>query len=69
MEDLFGDLDSMRAQLPQDKPLVLTVVGHGDFVDEISSMAGHAIPVFTAPEAAAKALAGLWRYAAQISRS
>ncbi|MBN1663780.1 MAG: CoA-binding protein [Deltaproteobacteria bacterium] len=69
MEDLFGDLESMRAKLPQDKPLVLTVVGHGDFVNEISSMAGHAIPVFTAPEAAAKALAGLWRYAAQISRS
>lgn len=63
LDDVFGDLASMRRQLSQDKPLLLTVVGHGDFVDEISTIAGQSIPVFTSPEAATKALAGLWRYA------
>jgi len=62
IEDVFGDLASMRAQLPQDKPLAITVVGHGDLVDEISRIAGKSIPVFTSPESAAKALAGLWKY-------
>jgi acetyltransferase len=62
IEDIFGNLESLRAQLPQDKPLVITVVGHDDFVNEISTIAGKSIPVFTSPESAAKALAGLWRY-------
>lgn len=61
-EDIFGALESMRAQLPQDKPLVITVVGHNDLVEDISRIAGKSIPVFTSPESAAKALAGLWRY-------
>ena len=60
--DVFGDLESMRAQCPQGKPLVITVVGHVDFVDDISSVAGQSVPVFTSPESAAKALAGLWKY-------
>ncbi len=61
-EDLFGDLESMRAQLPQDKPLVITVVGHVGLVNDISRIAGKSIPVFTSPESAAMALAGLWKY-------
>lgn len=60
--DYFGNLESMRAQLSQSKPLVITVVGHSDFVDEVSQIAGPSIPVFTSPESAAKALAGLWKH-------
>ena len=41
---------------------MITVVGHDDFVEEITGIAGNTIPVFTSPEEAAAALAGLWKY-------
>lgn len=62
LADYFGNLESMWKNLPQGKPLAITVVGHSDFVDEVSQIAGPSIPVFTSPESAAKALAGLWKY-------
>jgi acetyltransferase len=62
LADAFGELNEVRAKLAAPKPFVITVVGHADFVDEISGIAGDEIPVFTSPEAAAAALAGLWKY-------
>jgi acyl-CoA synthetase (NDP forming) len=62
LADVFGNPEAIRAQLPESKPFVITVVGNADFASEISSVAGDSIPVFTSPEAAARALAGLWKY-------
>jgi acyl-CoA synthetase (NDP forming) len=60
-KDWFGDIVAFRRQAPH-KPLVLVVVGHPDFVEEISLLGGPSLPVFTSPEPAARALADLWRY-------
>jgi acyl-CoA synthetase (NDP forming) len=62
LADVFGNPEAIRAQLPERKPFVITVVGNADFASEISGVAGDSIPVFTSPEAAARALAGLWKY-------
>ena len=62
LADVFGNPEAIRAQLPESKPFVITVVGNADFASEISGVAGDSIPVFTSPEAAARALAGLWKY-------
>jgi acyl-CoA synthetase (NDP forming) len=64
-KDWFGDIASFRQQAPH-KPMVLVVVGHPEFVEEISELGGPALPVFTSPESAARALADLWRYAKRI---
>jgi acyl-CoA synthetase (NDP forming) len=61
IKDLFGDVASIRERHP-DKPLVGVVVGHPAFVDDIASVCGRFIPVFTSPEPAVQALAALWRY-------
>lgn len=57
----FGDIGSVRRQNP-DKPLVGVVVGHPEFVENIQSLCGPSIPVFTSPEPAARAMVELWRY-------
>jgi acetyltransferase len=62
LEDAFGALEEVRTRLATPKPFVITVVGHDDFVEEITGIAGNTIPVFTSPEEAAAALAGLWKY-------
>ena len=62
LADAFGELEEVRAGLANPKPFVIAVVGHDDFVDEIAGIAGDTIPVYTSPEAAATALAGLWKY-------
>jgi acetyltransferase len=59
--DWFGDIASIREQYP-DKPLLSVVVGHPEYVSDITSLCGRAIPVFTSPEPAAQALAKLWSY-------
>jgi acyl-CoA synthetase (NDP forming) len=59
--DLYGDIASVRKQHPE-KPLVGVVIGHREFVEDIASLCGPAIPIFDSPEPAAKALAILWRY-------
>jgi acetyltransferase len=59
--DWFGDIASIREQYP-DKPLLSVVVGHPAFVDDVSSLGGKSIPVFTSPEHATQTLATLWSY-------
>jgi acetyltransferase len=59
--DWFGDIASVREQYP-DKPLLSIVVGHPAYVDDMTSLCGRSIPVFTSPEMAAQALATLWSY-------
>ena len=61
VRDWFGDIASIRAQHPE-KPLVGVVVGHPSFVEDIASICGRDVPVFTSPEPAAHVLAALWRY-------
>jgi len=61
VRDWFGDIASIRERSPE-KPLVGVVVGHPEYVDEIASLGGRSIPIFTSPEAAAQALAALWSY-------
>ena len=61
VRDWFGDVASIRAQHPE-KPLVGVVVGHPSFLEDIVSICGRDIPIFTSPEPAAHALATLWRY-------
>lgn len=60
-KDWFGDIASIRERYP-DKPLLGVVVGHTAFVDDITSLCGRSIPIFTSPELAAQALATLWSY-------
>jgi acetyltransferase len=60
-KEWFGDVGSVRQRYP-DKPLIGVVVGHPEFVENIQSLCGPAIPVFTSPEPAAQALVELWRY-------
>jgi acyl-CoA synthetase (NDP forming) len=59
--DWFGDIASIREQYP-DKPLLGVVVGHPEFVNDIHSLCGPSIPVFTSPEPAAQAMVTLWNY-------
>jgi acyl-CoA synthetase (NDP forming) len=61
VKDWLGDVASIRERHP-DKPLVGVVVGHPAFVDDIASVCGRFVPVFTSPEPAVQALAALWRY-------
>ena len=61
IKDLFGDVASIRARHPE-KPLVGVVIGHPEFVEDMASLCGPAIPIFTSPEPAAQALATWWRY-------
>ncbi len=61
VKDWLGDVASVRERHP-DKPLVGVVVGHPAFVDDIASVCGRFVPVFTSPEPAAHALATLWHY-------
>jgi acyl-CoA synthetase (NDP forming) len=60
-KDWFGDIASIRERYP-DKPLLGVVVGHPAYVDDITSLCGRSIPVFTSPEPAAQALAAFWSY-------
>ena len=60
-KDWFGDIASIRERHP-DKPLLAVVVGHPAFVDDMTSLCGWSIPVFTSPETAAQALAAFWSY-------
>jgi acetyltransferase len=66
--DWFGDIASIHAQFP-DKPLLSVVVGHPAYVEDITSLCGRSIPVFTSPEPAAQALATLWSYSKARKRS
>lgn len=66
--DWFGDIASIREQFP-DKPLLSVVVGHPAYVDDISSLCGRSVPVFTSPEPAAQALATLWSYSMARKKS
>jgi acetyltransferase len=59
--DWFGDIASIRERYP-DKPLLGVVVGHPTYVDDMTSLCGRSIPVFTSPEPAAQALAAFWSY-------
>jgi acetyltransferase len=59
--DWFGDIASIREQYP-DKPLLSVVVGHPAYVEDMTSLVGRSIPVFTSPETAAQGLATLWSY-------
>ena len=59
--DWFGDIASIHEQYP-DKPLLGVVVGHPEFVNDIHSLCGPSIPVFTSPEPAAQAMVTLWNY-------
>jgi acetyltransferase len=60
-KDWFGDIASIRERYP-DKPLLGVVVGHPAYVNDITSLCGRSIPVFTSPEPAAQALAAFWSY-------
>jgi acetyltransferase len=57
----FGDVPNLRALAPS-KPFVLCAVGNSEFIADMSTLSGPAIPLFTSPEPAAKALAAIWRY-------
>ena len=68
VRDWFGDVASIRERSPH-KPLVGVVVGHPEYVDEIASLGGRSLPIFTSPEAAAQALAALWTYSRARKKS
>jgi len=59
--DWFGDISSVRERY-LDKPLVSVVIGHPEYLEDMVSLCGPSIPIFTSPEAAAQALAALWSY-------
>lgn len=61
VRDWFGDLSSVRQQYPA-KPLVGVAIGHPEYLDDLTSLCGRSIPIFTSPEAATQALAALWSY-------
>ena len=61
-KDWFGDIASIRERFPH-KPLLVVVVGHPAFLNDIDSVCGPSIPVFTSPESAAQAMVTLWNYA------
>jgi acetyltransferase len=66
--DWFGDIASIREQCP-DKPLLGVVVGHPAYVNDITSLCGRSVPVFTSPEPAAQALAAFWSYSKARKKS
>jgi acetyltransferase len=66
--DWFGDIASLRQQYP-DKPLVGVVIGHPEYVDDMASLCGRSVPIFTSPEAATRALAALWSYSKAREKS
>jgi acyl-CoA synthetase (NDP forming) len=60
-KDWFGDIASIRERYP-DKPLLSVVVGHPAYVDDMTSICGRSLPVFTSPESATHVLAAFWSY-------
>jgi acetyltransferase len=68
VSDWFGDLASIRERYP-DKPLLSVVVGHPEYVQDMTSLCGRSIPVFTSPESATQALAKLWSYSKARKKS
>ena len=64
----FGDIAAIREEYPE-KPLAVCVVGNAAFVDDIRRVCGPRVPVFLSPEAAARALAALYAYAARRGRA
>jgi acyl-CoA synthetase (NDP forming) len=68
VKDLFGDVASIRERHPE-KPVVGVVIGHPAFVDDMGSLCGPSVPIFTSPEPAAHALATLWRYSMTRGKS
>jgi len=67
-KDWFGDIASIHERYP-DKPLLSVVVGHPAYVEDITSLCGRSIPVFTSPEPAAQALATFWSYCKMRKKS
>ncbi|MEE4354253.1 MAG: CoA-binding protein [Desulfatiglans sp.] len=57
----FGNIAEIRETAPA-KPLVVCSVGHRQFIDNMSEIAGEKVPVIDTPEMAAKALGVLWQY-------
>jgi len=68
VRDWFGDISSVREQYPE-KPLVSVAIGHPEYLEDIASLCGRSIPIFTSPEAAARALAALWSYSKARKKS
>jgi len=66
--DWFGDIASIRERYP-DKPLLSVVVGHPTYVEDMTSLCGRSIPVFTSPESAARVLATFWSYSKSRKKS
>jgi acyl-CoA synthetase (NDP forming) len=67
-EDWFGDIELIRSQYPH-KPLLNIVIGHHQFVADITRLSGRSTPVFSSPEQAARALSVLWRYSKARNKS
>ncbi len=57
----FGDVVTIR-NMSVEKPFLVCVVGHDEFMRYAAELAGPGIPVLNSPEMAASALAALWRY-------
>jgi acyl-CoA synthetase (NDP forming) len=68
VRDWFGDVASIREQYP-DKPLLSVVVGHPAYVDDMTSLCGRSVPVFTSPEVATQTLVALWNYSKTRKKS
>jgi acetyltransferase len=66
--DWFGEIASIRERYP-DKPLLSVVVGHPAYVEDMTSLCGRSIPVFTSPESATRALATFWSYSKARKKS
>jgi acetyltransferase len=64
----FGDIASLRERYP-DKPLVGVVIGHQEYVEDMASLCGRSVPIFTSPEAATQALGALWSYSKARKKS
>jgi acyl-CoA synthetase (NDP forming) len=65
MREWFGDIEAVRSR-HRDKPLLGVVVGHPECVNEVASLCGPTVPVFTSPEAAARAIAALWHHSKDL---
>jgi acyl-CoA synthetase (NDP forming) len=57
----FGDIVNIR-KLAVEKPFLVCVVGHDEFMSFAAEVAGPGIPVLNSPEMATGALAALWQY-------
>lgn len=57
----FGDIAGIRKVAPE-KPLAVCAVGHREFIDHMSEVAGPDVPIYASPEPAARALAALYHY-------